>query len=79
MARLGTIPVSSESGRQMSLEALRNPTFRVTTRNLLKHLMRFGLAFIFAQTMHPSIRFIGPAQAKLLGSNYHELGWVTLG
>ncbi|MGT2960421.1 anthranilate phosphoribosyltransferase [Streptococcus caballi] len=64
MAKAGNRSVSSKSGSADVLEAL-GINIAATPETLSKALKEVGLAFIFAQTMHPAMRFIGPARQAL--------------
>lgn len=64
VAKAGNRSISSKSGSADVLEALginigADPTV------LTRALDEVGIAFIFAQTMHPAMRFIGPARQAL--------------
>ena len=65
VAKAGNRSVSSKSGSADVLEAL-GINISATPATLSKALDEVGLAFIFAQSMHPAMRFIGPAR-KVLG------------
>ena len=64
MAKAGNRSVSSKSGSADVLEAL-GINVAATPETLSKALDEVGLAFIFAQTMHPAMRFIGPARQAM--------------
>ena len=59
IAKGGNRSVSSKSGSADVLEAL-GINIAASPATLSKALDEVGLAFIFAQTMHPAMRFIGP-------------------
>ncbi|MCQ2963158.1 anthranilate phosphoribosyltransferase [Streptococcus equinus] len=65
VAKAGNRSVSSKSGSADVLEAL-GINISATPATLSRALDEVGLAFIFAQSMHPAMRFIGPAR-KVLG------------
>ncbi|WP_423216541.1 anthranilate phosphoribosyltransferase [Streptococcus equinus] len=65
VAKAGNRSVSSKSGSADVLEAL-GINISAAPATLSKALDEVGLAFIFAQSMHPAMRFIGPAR-KVLG------------
>ncbi|WP_420543839.1 anthranilate phosphoribosyltransferase [Streptococcus equinus] len=65
VAKAGNRSVSSKSGSADVLEAL-GINISATPVTLSRALDEVGLAFIFAQSMHPAMRFIGPAR-KVLG------------
>ena len=65
VAKAGNRAVSSKSGSADVLEAL-GINISATPATLSRALDEVGLAFIFAQSMHPAMRFIGPAR-KVLG------------
>ena len=65
VAKAGNRSVSSKSGSADVLEAL-GINISATPATLSRALDEVGLAFIFAQSMHPAMRFIGPAR-KILG------------
>ncbi|SEI65417.1 anthranilate phosphoribosyltransferase [Streptococcus equinus] len=65
VAKTGNRSVSSKSGSADVLEAL-GINISATPATLSRALDEVGLAFIFAQSMHPAMRFIGPAR-KVLG------------
>lgn len=65
VAKAGNRSVSSKSGSADVLEAL-GINISANPAILSKALDEVGLAFIFAQSMHPAMRFIGPAR-KVLG------------
>ncbi len=71
MAKAGNRSVSSKSGSADVLEALGIPAW-LLARTLSKALDEVGLAFVFAQTMHPAMRFIHTRQA--MGFNHYEPG-----
>lgn len=64
MAKAGNRSVSSKSGSADVLEAL-GINVSAAPENLSRALDEVGLAFIFAQTMHPAMRYIGPARKTL--------------
>ncbi len=64
MAKAGNRSISSKSGSADVLEAL-GINVSASPETLSKALDEVGLAFIFAQTMHPAMRFIGPARQAL--------------
>ena len=64
MAKHGNRSISSKSGSADVLEAL-GINVAASPETLSKALDEVGLAFIFAQTMHPAMRFIGPARQAL--------------
>ena len=64
MAKAGNRSVSSKSGSADVLEAL-GINVVASPETLSKALDEVGLAFIFAQTMHPAMRFIGPARQAM--------------
>ena len=64
MAKAGNRSISSKSGSADVLEAL-GINVAASPETLSKALDEVGLAFIFAQTMHPAMRFIGPARRAL--------------
>lgn len=64
IAKGGNRSVSSKSGSADVLEAL-GINIAASPATLSKALDEVGLAFIFAQTMHPAMRFIGPARKTL--------------
>lgn len=64
MAKAGNRSVSSKSGSADVLEAL-GINVAASPDVLAKALDEVGLAFVFAQTMHPAMRFIGPARQAL--------------
>ena len=64
MAKAGNRSISSKSGSADVLEAL-GINVAASPETLSKALDEVGLAFIFAQTMHPAMRFIGPARQAL--------------
>ncbi|EFW89751.1 anthranilate phosphoribosyltransferase [Streptococcus equinus] len=65
VAKAGNRSVSSKSGSADVLEVL-GINISATPATLSRALDEVGLAFIFAQSMHPAMRFIGPAR-KVLG------------
>ena len=65
VAKAGNRSVSTKSGSADVLEAL-GINISATPATLSRALDEVGLAFIFAQSMHPAMRFIGPAR-KVLG------------
>ncbi|MGT2929789.1 anthranilate phosphoribosyltransferase [Streptococcus dentasini] len=65
VAKAGNRSISSKSGSADVLEAL-GINIAASPETLAKALDQVGLAFIFAQSMHPAMRFIGPAR-KVLG------------
>lgn len=64
MAKAGNRSVSSQSGSADVLEAL-GINIAAAPETLAQALQEVGLAFIFAQTMHPAMRFIAPARKTL--------------
>lgn len=64
IAKGGNRSVSSKSGSADVLEEL-GVNIAASPETLSKALDKVGLAFIFAQTMHPAMRFIGPARRAL--------------
>ncbi|MGE9833764.1 anthranilate phosphoribosyltransferase [Streptococcus orisratti] len=64
MAKAGNRSVSSKSGSADVLEAL-GINVSAAPENLSRALDEVGLAFIFAQTIHPAMRYIGPARKAL--------------
>lgn len=64
MAKAGNRSVSSKSGSADVLEAL-GINISAAPETLSRALDEVGLAFIFAQTMHPAMRYIGPARKAL--------------
>ena len=64
MAKAGNRSVSSKSGSADVLEAL-GINVSAAPETLSRALDEVGLAFIFAQTMHPAMRYIGPARKAL--------------
>ena len=64
MAKAGNRSVSSQSGSAYVLEAL-GINIAAAPETLAQALQEVGLAFIFAQTMHPAMRFIAPARKTL--------------
>lgn len=64
MAKAGNRSVSSKSGSADVLEAL-GINVSAASETLSRALDEVGLAFIFAQTMHPAMRYIGPARKAL--------------
>ena len=64
MAKAGNRSISSKSGSADVLEVL-GINVAASPEILSKALDEVGLAFIFAQTMHPAMRFIGPARQAL--------------
>ena len=64
MAKAGNRSVSSKSGSADVLEEL-GINVAASPEILSKALDEVGLAFIFAQTMHPAMRFIGPARQAM--------------
>lgn len=65
VAKAGNRSVSSKSGSADVLETL-GINISATPATLSRALDEVGLAFIFAQSMHPAMQFIGPAR-KVLG------------
>lgn len=65
IAKGGNRSVSSKSGSADVLEAL-GISITASPEILSRALDEVGLAFIFAQTMHPAMRFIAPAR-RILG------------
>lgn len=61
MAKAGNRSVSSKSG---SADVFRGAGYQCfhAPKTLSRALDEVGLAFIFAQTMHPAMRYIGPAR-----------------
>ena len=64
LAKAGNRSVSSKSGSADVLEEL-GIKIDADTETLSRALSEVGLAFIFAQTMHPAMRYIGPARKAL--------------
>lgn len=64
IAKGGNRSVSSKSGSADVLEEL-GVNIAASPETLSKALDEVGLAFIFAQTMHPAMRFIGPDRRAL--------------
>lgn len=64
MAKAGNRSVSSKSGSADVLEAL-GINVSAAPKTLSRALDEVGLAFIFAQTMHPAMCYIGPARKAL--------------
>ncbi len=64
VAKAGNRSISSKSGSADVLEAL-GINISASPEVLARALDEVGLAFIFAQTMHPAMRFIGPARRAL--------------
>lgn len=64
MAKFGNRSVSSKSGSADVLEEL-GINITASPETLSKALDEVGVAFIFAQTMLPAMRFIGPARQVL--------------
>ncbi|KXT76700.1 anthranilate phosphoribosyltransferase [Streptococcus sp. DD12] len=64
VAKAGNRSISSKSGSADVLEAL-GINISASPEVLARALKEVGLAFIFAQTMHPAMRFIGPARRAL--------------
>ncbi|MGV3125910.1 anthranilate phosphoribosyltransferase [Streptococcus orisratti] len=64
MAKAGNRSVSSKSGSADVLEAL-GINVSAAPETLSRALDEVGIAFIFAQTMHPAMRYIGPARKTL--------------
>ena len=64
MAKAGNRSISSKSGSADVLEVL-GINVAASPEILSKALDEVGLAFIFAQTIHPAMRFIGPARQAL--------------
>lgn len=64
MAKAGNRSVSSKSGSADVLEEL-GINIAAEPETLSQALDEAGLAFIFAQTMHPAMRYIGPARQAL--------------
>lgn len=64
MAKAGNRSVSSKSGSADVLEAL-GINVSAAPETLSRALDEVGLAFIFAQTMYPAMRYIGPARKAL--------------
>ncbi|MGT2666858.1 anthranilate phosphoribosyltransferase [Streptococcus rifensis] len=64
VAKAGNRSISSKSGSADVLEAL-GINVAAEPDVLAKALNEVGMAFIFAQSMHPAMRFIGPARKAL--------------
>ncbi|AND79757.1 anthranilate phosphoribosyltransferase [Streptococcus pantholopis] len=64
VAKAGNRSISSKSGSADVLEAL-GINVAAEPAVLANALKQVGLAFIFAQTMHPAMRYIGPARQEL--------------
>lgn len=64
VAKAGNCSISSKSGSADVLEAL-GINVSASPDVLARALNQVGLAFIFAQTVHPAMRFIGPARQAL--------------
>ena len=64
LAKAGNRSISSKSGSADVLEEL-GINIAANPEVLSKALSEVGLAFVFAQTMHPAMRFIGPARRAL--------------
>lgn len=64
VAKAGNRSVSSKSGSADVLEAL-GINVAAEPAVLSKALSELGIAFIFAQSVHPAMRFIGPARKAL--------------
>lgn len=64
IAKAGNRSISSKSGSADVLEAL-GINVAAEPQVLARALDQVGMAFIFAQTMHPAMRYIGPARAAL--------------
>ncbi len=64
IAKAGNRSVSSKSGSADVLEAL-GINISAEPEKLEHALKEVGLAFIFAQSVHPAMRFIGPARQAL--------------
>ncbi|MDQ0222267.1 anthranilate phosphoribosyltransferase [Streptococcus moroccensis] len=64
VAKAGNRSISSRSGSADVLEAL-GVNVAAEPEVLAKALNEVGMAFIFAQSMHPAMRFIGPARKAL--------------
>ena len=64
LAKAGNRSISSKSGSADVLEAL-GINVAASPDVLARALKEVGLAFIFAQTMHPAMRYIGPARKAL--------------
>lgn len=64
VAKAGNRSISSKSGSADVLEAL-GINVAAEPEVLAKALDQVGMAFIFAQTMHPAMRYIGPARKAL--------------
>lgn len=64
VAKAGNRSISSKSGSADVLEAL-GINVSASPDVLARALNLVGLAFIFAQTVHPAMRFIGPARQAL--------------
>ncbi|MFC3931283.1 anthranilate phosphoribosyltransferase [Streptococcus dentapri] len=64
VAKAGNRSISSKSGSADVLEAL-GINVAADAAVLAKALDQVGIAFVFAQTVHPAMRFIGPARKAL--------------
>lgn len=64
LAKAGNRSISSKSGSADVLEAL-GIAIDASPEVLAKSLEEVGIAFLFAQTMHPAMRFISPARQAL--------------
>lgn len=64
LAKAGNRSISSKSGSADVLEAL-GINIQASPETLAKALSEVGLAFVFAQTMHPAMKYIGPARQAL--------------
>ncbi len=64
IAKAGNRSISSKSGSADVLEEL-GINISAEPDVLAKALKEVGLAFVFAQTMHPAMRFIGPVRREL--------------
>lgn len=64
LAKGGNRSVSSKSGSADVLEEL-GINIAASPENLARALSEVGLAFVFAQSMHPAMRYIGPARKAL--------------
>ena len=64
LAKAGNRSISSKSGSADVLEEV-GINIAANPEVVSKALSEVGLAFVFAQTMHPAMRFIGPARRAL--------------
>lgn len=64
VAKAGNRSISSKSGSADALEAL-GIDISASPEKLSLALDQVGLAFMFAQSLHPAMRFIGPARKAL--------------